>query len=317
MNASVGAFGKLPAAGDFVALGASAPIGQAFQRWLMEENDLLAARQKVLPGPPVRFLYRESQATAALLGVLGPSRDTVGRSFPLALWTSVDLPTAALHYPYLPAAYASFLDGAAHLVQAAAGLDPSTLSQRLSALPRPATHDLEGARNWTYEALNATPGQTILEALFGPLHYGIYFHGLHMFRSACQRVRGQDPGAATVFVECPCADDLQLAFWLVLARNQLRWVETPPSLFWNDPGNPDHRLILGLGAPTSGSLQFVADPTVRAERLWPTRTASLACITAGREAMSPAELRSFDPPAPTASSLLAALAVTDTPTSTV
>lgn len=312
MNHAVGLFGKIPAAGDFVAQGAGTPVAQAFQRWLLQENDALAARQKALPPAPIRFLFRDVHPTAAILGVLAPSRDTVGRSFPLALWTTVELSVAAPQFPYLPAAYALFLDGAATLLQQSHGLDVATLMQRLATLPHPSSDDLTEARAWTYEALDATPGRTILEALFGPLQHGIHFHGFHMFRTACQRVRDHDPGMATAFVECPCADDLQLAFWLVLARNQLRWMHAPPTLFWNDSANPDHRLILALGAPSPGSLQFVADPTARAERLWPTRTTSQASIAAGRDALSPAELRSFDPPAPTASSLLAALAVTDT-----
>lgn len=311
MNPSVGVFGKIPAAGDFVALNASAPVGLSFQRWLLEEYDLLAAKHRSLPQWPIRFLFREGQTSPVILGVIGPSRDTVGRNFPLALWTYVDLPLAAQHFPYLPAAYGSFLDGAARLLVQASTLDPSSLFHHLCGFPLPGPQEMAEARDWTYEALNATPGLTILEALFGPVQFGMHFHGLHMFRTACQRVRDHDPGPAAVFLECPCADDLQLAFWLVLARNQLRWAAVAPTMFWNDPSSPDHRLILGLGAPTQGSLQFVADPTVRAERLWPMRTTSQASITAGREAMSPAELRSFEPPAPTASSLLAALAVTE------
>lgn len=317
MNHPVGLFGKIPAAGDFVALGAATPVGQAFQRWLLQENDALAARHKSLPATPIRFLYRDIHPTAAILGVMAPSRDTVGRSFPLAFWTTIELSVAAPQFPYLPAAYAPFLDAAAALLQQAAGLDGATLVQRLSILPHPGQAELAEARTWTYEALDATPGRTLLEALFGPLQHGIHFHGFNMFRTACQRVRDQDPGMATAFVECPCADDLQLAFWLVLARNQLRWMHAPPTLFWNDSVNPDHRLILALGAPSPGSLQFIADPSARAERLWPTRTTSPASIAAGRDALSPAELRSFDPPAPTASSLLAALAVTDTAPGTV
>jgi len=313
MNGQVAVFGKMPTAGDFVAAGASFPVAQAFQRWLMEENDLMTARGKVLPQAPVRFLYRDPSASGAILGVLSPSRDTVGRSFPLALMTYVNPSTAVQQFPSLPAAYSPFIDGAAALLQRAYQFHPAAFYQHTQTLPRPDAHELSEAYNWTYQALGATHGQTILEALFGPIQHGVHFHGIHMFRTACQRVRGNDPGNATIFLECPCADDLQLAFWLVFAQSQLGWTRAPPAIFWNAPQNPDHRMILALGAPTPGTLQFAADRTSQAERLWPTLSNSPASIMAGRQALSEAELRSFEPPAPTASALLAALAVTDVP----
>src|SRR5262245_45252092 len=89
-------FGKLPARRDFVRIGGSFP---GFERWLEEGLEATAARGGPLPRMPVRFylpgLGTARGATAAtatpndLVGVLVPSRDQVGRDFPLALVQTV------------------------------------------------------------------------------------------------------------------------------------------------------------------------------------------------------------------------------------
>mgnify|MGYP002624742616 FL=1 len=90
---SVGAFGKLPAAADFIALDAKDEAGVAFQEWLV--NAVGLARER-LPdswtavyesSAPIGFAW--SGSGARFRGTLFRSHDRSGRQFPLALFSRV------------------------------------------------------------------------------------------------------------------------------------------------------------------------------------------------------------------------------------
>ncbi len=308
-NPRIGVFGKLPSAGDFVAHNASSPAARAYQDWIVGEVENLAAKRKHLPAVPVKFLIRDALGSSACIGAFAPSRDRVGREFPLAVFATVDLPVAVHRFPSLPVAYAGYLDGIARLVSEAPGqnLDVATVMLRadMAMLPDPVA--LEDARTWTHQALDATGGATILEALFGAVSDGVQFHGMHMFTTACAHVRGGDPGPASIVLDCPCTDDVQLVFWLRLAYELLEFRRAPPSIVWTGPGGPLSRLLVCLGAPPAGLVHFVADSTITAERLWPMRTMSPGAIETGRRGLSPGRLRALMQPPATASELLASL----------
>jgi type VI secretion system protein ImpM len=304
----IGVFGKLPSAGDFVAHNAGQPVTRAFVDWLEREVDGLAKRGGELPGATVRFLYRDPDGTAACLGAMLRSRDAVGRKFPFSIFTYVDVRTACQRFPSLPAAYAPFVDGAASLLQSLDQESPERVIERASALPLPRHDELEEAHLWSHQALEHTGGQTLLEALFGPLEAGVRFHGLNMLLTACGQARGRDPGSASIILECPASDDVQLTFWLRLCQQRLGWTHAPPGLFWSGTDSTDSRLLVTLGAPTPGLLGFLAQPDAVADRLWPMRTTSASSIAAGRQALTPTQLAVLDPPAPTAAAILAALA---------
>jgi type VI secretion system protein ImpM len=309
VNPRIGVFGKLPTVGDFVAHNAAHSGARELQTWLVAEVENLAAKRKHVPGVPVKFLIRDPAANGACIGALAPGRDRVGREFPLAVFANIDMPVACHRFPSLPTAYAGFLDHAARLVSEvpALGLDLPGLLLRMDMLQVPGPQELEEARTWTHQALEATGGQTLLEAVFGPLAGGVALHGVHMFATACAHVNGGDPGRASIVLDCPTSDDVQLVFWLRLARELLGWRRAPPSLFWTGPGGPETRLLLTLGAPATGVLHFLADPSVTAEKLWPMRTQSANVIDGARKGLSPTRVRTLSQPPPTAALLLDAL----------
>jgi len=308
-NPRIGVFGKLPSAGDFVQHNAAHPAARELQHWLVGEIENLAAKRKQAPPVPVKFLVRDASGSTACIGVFAPSRDRVGREFPLAVFATIDMPVACHRFPSLPTAYAQFLDAAAKLVHDATpmGLDLTGVILRGDTLPLPGPQDLEEARTWARQALDVTGGQTILEALFGPITGGVALHGVHMFTTACAHLHGGDPGQAGIVLDCPMSDDVQLVFWLRLAYELLAWRRAPPSLFWTGPEGPNTRLLVSLGAPASGLLHFLADPTVAAEKLWPMRTQNPNVIDGARRGLSPGRLRALGQPPPTAAELLAAI----------
>jgi type VI secretion system protein ImpM len=303
VTATIGLFGKMPAAADFVAVDAAGPTGAGLQEWLQLENDHLMRKRLAFPPTPIRFVYCDPQVQGTMVGVLAPSRDQVGRTFPLSIVARVD-PATATRFPVIPAAYAQFLDGAAALLGEASTLPVATMADRARALPLPSGDAIDEAAQWARQALEATPGGVILEALFGPLEGGVHYHGLHMFRTGCAQVTGRNPGSAAIILECPARDDVQVDFWLSLAHGLLRWTDAPPSLLWTDTASPDSRLLIALGSPPAGVIHYLADPAVIADRLWPMRTTSAASIEGGRTALTAAHRRVLEPPAPTAAAVL-------------
>lgn len=309
VNPRVGVFGKLLTAGDFVAHNASLPVGRALQDWLVAEVEQLAAKRKHLPMVPVKFLIRDPHGSGVCIGAFAPSRDRVGREFPLCAFSYVDVPVATHRYPSLPVAYETFLEAAAKVVAEApaAMLDLPGVLARVDAIAQPGPTQLEEARVWTHQALDATGGQTILEALFGPLVAGGAMFGMHMFTTACAQVRGGDPGKAAIVLDCPCTDDVQLVFWLRLAYELLAWQRAPPSLMWTGPGGPSSRLLVALGSPAAGMLHYLADATVAAEKLWPIRPGATASIDGARRGLAAGIVRALTVPPATAAGVLGAI----------
>ncbi|MFP4405045.1 type VI secretion system-associated protein TagF [Rhodosalinus sp.] len=109
---SVGAWGKMPALGDFIRIAPPAGFVDRWDRWLQE--GLSAARDRLGPrwqqcyltAPIWRFSLAEGLAgPRAVWGVLMPSVDRVGRMFPLTLVAPIpdDAEPVRWHFSVTPA----------------------------------------------------------------------------------------------------------------------------------------------------------------------------------------------------------------------
>lgn len=99
MTVGFGAFGKIPAVGDFLRLSPPTGFVTAWDAWL--QRAMLAAQTALGPAwddyymsaPIWRFgLSAGLAGTHKTIGVLMPSVDRVGRRFPLTLMTAVAMP---------------------------------------------------------------------------------------------------------------------------------------------------------------------------------------------------------------------------------
>lgn len=115
MAVAFGAFGKMPALGDFFRIGLPRTLVEPWDTWL--QSTMLAVRDALgqswqdnyLTAPIWRFTLSPGLAgPQAVLGVLMASIDRVGRQFPLTLCASVPDSREAIldHY----AAHAAFLE---------------------------------------------------------------------------------------------------------------------------------------------------------------------------------------------------------------
>lgn len=100
--AGFGAFGKMPAVGDFFRLNVPAPFVSAWDAWI--QTTMLAAQARLggdwdthyMSAPIWRFSLAAGLAgPQKMLGVLMPSVDRVGRRFPLTLAAPMETPGPA------------------------------------------------------------------------------------------------------------------------------------------------------------------------------------------------------------------------------
>lgn len=129
----VGFFGKLPSRGDFVRAGLSRPAVAACDRWLSSVPHLPTASLI----PPWRFAFAPGVCGPAVLtGIVLPSRDRVGRAFPLLVAAEAAEPGE------------DFLDAAERIGTAAitAALTPAMLMDQLHATPWPGPAEPDPAK---------------------------------------------------------------------------------------------------------------------------------------------------------------------------
>lgn len=144
MQPGFGAFGKMPALGDFFHLNAPQGFVRIWDDWL--QGAMMAAAQaggdawddQYMSAPIWRFTLAPGLAgPSKILGVLMPSVDRVGRRFPLALMTSVEREgPAAFDHLTQDSAFESLEDLA--LAALEDGMDRDRLAAALADIAPPA-----------------------------------------------------------------------------------------------------------------------------------------------------------------------------------
>ena len=230
---------------------------------------------------PTGFVVSNATQRNALVGLLAPSRDQVGRSFPLAVFAAVPAAELAGRFVLAPLAFRGFLGAAAALLEAAPTLNAAQLTERVRALPRPTDLDWRSAederRSWLEQG--SSSWLTELTDKGGALgaHYA-----LRTFVTACKE-RAAEPPRAWIVLSCPLGVDGPSP-WLELAGRLLRWKAQPPPFVWTLAEPP--RLLLCLGASPGASLSYLARPEASASSLWPLQTTNAQAQHAARDGLS-------------------------------
>jgi type VI secretion system protein ImpM len=120
---SFGCFGKLPIHSDFIRFHASGEEVRALDQWLQEGITVAHSRlgkrweADFAQADPWNFVFQAEGTDAFLVGVLIPSRDQAGRSYPFFLFLRVDRKRFGGPIQFAPITYASFLTEAARLAR--------------------------------------------------------------------------------------------------------------------------------------------------------------------------------------------------------
>ena len=300
---AVGLFGKIRAQGDFVRINASDPAVPPFVRWLEEGNELLHRAGTMLGPEPIGFLFAGSDRV--LVGAIGAGMDSVGRPYPLALFTALAGGELRGTFPLVPALHRGFLQGASALLGKAPDLPVREIAERLAALDLPGAPDRAAAESIACEA-RGERARELEQRVFGDVASGQQYYAFRTFQVGCQPLRGRDPGRVNVALDCPCERDGDLSIWLELARRLLQW-PVPPSFFFRSGARP--ALVLSLGSPPPAVLPFFAAAPRGNQRIWPLTTQQAAAVSAARKSLPTSQLLVIDGPHVTVEELLTSLSV--------
>jgi type VI secretion system protein ImpM len=301
---AVALLGKAPCQGDFIRWNAVDPVSQQFHKWLEEGHEAVRRANLALPAEPICFVYTAAGGRQALVGMMAPSSDKVGRQFPLAVYVPLDLGPVSGNSSTLHGSHQVFFAEARKLLADAATLSADELGKRVEALGVHAAGDAAAADTYRRRA-QAAPASSLLAKFTGDgAAAGAQYYALRTFMMACAAERGKEPSKPGVTLDCPFPDETGPYPWIELARRMLQWRGMAPALFWHQGAIP--RLLVSLGPPSSTLLTHLAKPEHSSMKLWPLRTKAANAIETAKQALTVAQRRTMDDPSATTEALILA-----------
>jgi type VI secretion system protein ImpM len=298
-NPVVGVYGKIPAQADFVRCNVGDLTRLGLDRWFQEAHEVVHGERSRLPDEPAFFAIAPAGARATVLGALAPGQDSVGRSFPVIVFSVLDSAEVA-DFPLIPQSYAPFFEGAAALLQGASTMTVSDLGAQAQSLATTL------APERTADAVSLLRREQVapLGLSLGGLPHGAAY-ALRTLVTACERARssGNAP-TGVVTVDGPSPTDASRLLWLELIRRRLGWRDAVPSCLWTR--RDSSRLLVSLGPPATGLLSFLANPRHKSGRFWPLRTDVDSALDTALAALTEGQRRVLESPAATLADVLAA-----------
>ncbi len=264
--AQIGAFGKVPQMGDFLRTGSR--LIPSFETWLEagmawgEKKHTAAWPTVYAAGPAHAFVFRPPAQAAEkeiVAGVLRPSRDSVGRKFPLVVFVRLpERPPATVPH-LMPLVLQDFFTAAS---QASMDGDSTTSAseyqKRLSTMTPPAlaldatgdSYDL-----WSY----GTSLSELWTTIYGDPRSEAPLAALRAIRDALAPFAGQEYTLTPLSVRLPLGSGgaSAAAFWVDVVRRIAHWRAIVPTFFSRADG-----ILIQLGATPPNSLAelWSADP---------------------------------------------------------
>lgn len=260
---AVAAFGKIPAASDFIRAQPASQEMTAFDAWVgravaQAERDAGGGWGSAFDsGPTYGFVWSAASSgkvRSVLAGVLAPSRDAVGRRYPVAICLPLPFAPVAPAPQLLPLLLGEFFlraRSAAHLAMAARStgefqaIVDATLPPSLDSLPLHAASYAQRTR--------AMAIRDVLGGLFADGALGAE-HAVHTILEATAPYRGRDAPPLHLAVRAPTGTDplASSAAWMDVVRAAAAWKENVPSCFVAlDERTPGLLLHLGGEAPAT------------------------------------------------------------------
>ncbi|ATB26781.1 type VI secretion system-associated protein TagF [Melittangium boletus] len=301
----IGVLGKTPRHAEFIRHNASSSLSRYLLRWLEEGTLRIHGARSALPTSCASFVFTAPGESSVLVGVLAPSMDSVGRSFPLTIFQEMPASAVADRYALLPESFQPFLRASAALLDEVSTLDVPQLTERAARLTSVRPGDFRLAERLRQALLSEQHCADLLQHIGAERAMEGRYYALHTFLTACEGERHREQSLASVMLDCPFPVHLGPVAWLELATRLLGWSLLPPSFFWSE--REPSRLLLCLGAAPPSLLLHLAQPARTGNHLWPLRTERPAAMAHARQALSPAQRRVIDSSTSTLEQLLSAL----------
>lgn len=271
------AVGKLPGAAEFIHLGAGTATIREVDDWLATAAEAHRLARGTLEVPSFGFCQRTADGERCV-GLVVPSRDQIGRKFPLAMF---------LELPEVESATEGYLAGRASVqafsalaaLRAEGELDAfesalSAITVSESGAARVAFCD-ELANRLNGEAASFM-GRLLGDPVVGRLRYAAYT--LLSAVASAPRARADDQGP--IVIECPIDSLDDVATWIAWLERGLQDAIAPGgaglSVYWCD--TPQPRMLVSLGAPAPRAASYLARAGDASGRLWPLTTDNDAAL---------------------------------------
>ncbi len=262
--APAGAFGKVPQMADFLRVGTK-PLA-AFETWL-EAGMAWGEKKHAAKWPTVyaagashAFVYRppaQAGDKELLAGVLRPSKDSIGRKFPLVVFVRIPEKPAAAGPHLLPLLLQEFFTATSQ-----ASLDGDTTAnatdyqKRLSTITSPTVAFDTGGEaydQWSY----ATSVGELWTSIYGDPEADSPLAAIQAIREAVAPFAGQESTTTLLSVRLPLgtAGAAAAAFWVDVVRKLARWRSVVPTFFSRSDG-----ILIQLGTTPPNSLAELWSP---------------------------------------------------------
>jgi type VI secretion system protein ImpM len=259
-DAGVFAVGKFAGYPEFLRAEAGGEAVDAFDEWVERGN--VAAYERWGPqwsttfpmGAAQGFLWSAAHDQTRLCGVIAPSRDAVGRDYPLAVAARFPGTLVARAPHIVPLAFGEFLDAAYRVIDEARTIPMSVgeLTSRLQTLAAASVDDVHRAEAEYAAWCHSTPLERGWSAIFpcsNPMEKAA--RALHAIGAVLAPFRGREAPETSLVLRLPLGMGgvAAAALWCDVVRRICRWSSTVPSAFW---GLDEGVLLLAIGrAPSS------------------------------------------------------------------
>jgi type VI secretion system protein ImpM len=256
-----GLYGKLPIQADFVRLNAGGFASGGFDRWLEDGVGAVHAARGTTKNTLVTFFAYAVSAPNACIGMIGPSVDKVGRSFPAALFAYLDASVSNAS-EFAAEALGGFLfEAQAHV----ASLPTAQTVPNVAEIHVPSGVDQLSAARDAAKRLSEMNLRDTLSVVLGNEESSRWEHALATCIAACTTAKGRFPEKTAVTLDLPTSDDRARNFWLAMVNAALAWPTGAPSWLWDSDGD---RLLVALGPPSPSLFVALALPEWAGSRHW-------------------------------------------------
>ena len=259
----IGAFGKLPTAGDFVRSGTGSAIATDLEQFLHGGVDAFH-QERCSPdvfdaGRTYGFLFRSTDPRVAegLVGLLSPSRDAVGRRFPFVVFDTIDgRQTQGGNGYLLPLAAGDFLEHALRLARRPT-LSAADLPRDLSMVEPVGGRFDQLSREYGGWAATTRLG-SVWGSIFGDPHSRYPTDAVIGIAASVEPWRGhaRPPTSLSVRLPLGAGGTAAVVFWLDVVRRLSSWQETTPTAFWHWTGENGDILVQLGDTPVSSFVEL-------------------------------------------------------------
>jgi len=257
--------GKLPTHGDFVRHRATTPAMRSFDEWV--QKGLYRAKQRRRgdldavydDAPAFHFMFNGRRGTATLLGVMKPSRDRSGRTYPFMV--AVEVPPHSLtaqHLGYVPVQAGTFYEDADRIVQKATegAVDYREATEQVQQLSPSVGFSTTPPQAYK-RYLQQQTVTSFLERLFDHFGDGRKYRLFSNLLEILLPLRGRNATQLAFGLQFPLGTGgdytYNACFWLEVCLRLLDYPAVAPTFFWTaqrpETSDDDPFLLLFMQPP--------------------------------------------------------------------